>query len=313
MALAIEGMKGAYRRLSADRADLPQRSSVPLDDLDSLAFFMPAAIRDDHQMAVKVVTVVPGNAGRGLPTIHALVLAFDPETGSPLALLEGGSLTAIRTGAGSGAATDVLARRDAHTAAIIGSGAQAETQLQAVCTVRQIRKVLVYSPNPEHRQSFANRWAGQAPVPNDVQAIASADEAVAVADIVCTATTSSAPVFSGSKLQPGTHINAVGSFQPHMEELDLETLKKGLVVVDSMEAAMQEAGELLGPIERGEYGQGSIHAELGQILNGQASGRSSRDQITVFKSVGVAVQDAAAAALAIERAQDLGLGTTVEL
>lgn len=313
MDLAIEAMADAYRSLSAGEAQIPQRSAVALGDPDAIALFMPATVRNRNQSAVKIVSVVPGNRARGLPTIHALVLALDPSTGQPLALLEGATLTAIRTGAGSGAATAALAREDVRTAAIIGTGVQAETQLQAICSVRSIARVLVYSPTPAHRRGFVARVRDQPPVPGDVQEVESADEAVQQADIICTATTSTSPVFDGNLLQDGAHINAVGSFQPHMEELDLTTIRRSLVVVDSLAAAMEEAGELIGPIRRGEYQRDSIHAELGSILSGQTPGRTSPDQITLFKSVGVAVQDAAAASLAIARADQLDLGQLIDL
>lgn len=313
MDLAIEAMADAYRSLSSGEAQIPQRSAVALGDPDAVALFMPATVMNRNQSAVKIVSVVPGNHARGLPTIHALVLALDPSTGQPLALLEGATLTAIRTGAGSGAATDALAREDVRTAAIIGTGVQAETQLQAICSVRSITRVLVYSPTTAHRRDFVARVQGRRPIPGDVQEVDSADEAIQQAEIICTATTSTSPVFDGNLVRGGTHINAVGSFQPDMEELDLTTIRRSLVVVDSLAAAMEEAGELIGPIRRGQYQRDSIHAELGSILNGQAAGRTSPDQITLFKSVGVAVQDAAAASLAIARAEQLNLGELVDL
>lgn len=313
MDLAIVAMGDAYRSLSAGEAEIPHRSAVALGDPGAVALFMPATVRNRNQSAVKIVSVVPGNSARGLPTIHALVLALDPSTGQPLALLEGATLTAIRTGAGSGAATDALAREDVRTAAIIGTGVQAETQLQAICSVRSVNRVLVYSQTAAHRRDFVARVQGRPPVPGDVQEVDSADEAIQQADIICTATTSTSPVFDGNLVREGTHINAVGSFQPHMEELDLTTIRRSLVVVDSLAAAMEEAGELIGPIRRGEYQRDSIHAELGSILNGKAVGRTSPDQITLFKSVGVAVQDAAAASLAIARAEQLNLGKLIDL
>lgn len=313
MDLAIVAMGDAYRSLSAGEAEIPHRSAVALGDPGAVALFMPATVRNRNQSAVKIVSVVPGNSARGLPTIHALVLALDPSTGQPLALLEGATLTAIRTGAGSGAATDALAREDVRTAAIIGTGVQAETQLQAICSVRSLNRVLVYSPTAAHRRDFVARVQDRPPVPGDVQEFDSADEAIQQADIICTATTSTSPVFDGNLVREGTHINAVGSFQPHMEELDLTTIRRSLVVVDSLAAAMEEAGELIGPIQRGEYQRDSIHAELGSILNGKAVGRTSPDQITLFKSVGVAVQDAAAASLAIARAEQLNLGKLIDL
>lgn len=313
MAAAIQAMKAAYSQFSAGQADMPLRSRIVLPDGEGVALFMPALLQTGGELAVKIVSVVSANAARGLPTIHAAVVALDSETGQPTALLEGGSLTAIRTGAGSGAATDVLAPSEAHTLAVLGSGVQARTQLEAVCTIRQIGRVRVYSPTAAHRQRFAGQMAGVGPIPEDVIAVDSASEAIADADIICAATTASSPVFDGAELKPGAHVNAVGSFTPEMEEIDVTTLRRSLVVVDSREAVMAEAGDLIGPMKRGEISAEGIHAEIGQILNGISTGRTSPEQITCFKSVGLAVQDAAAAVAALQGAEAQGLGQLVEL
>lgn len=313
MADAVEAMKAAYAQLSSGRAILPLRSRIAFEQANGVALFMPAYLPQDESLAIKIVSVFPQNPEQDLPTIHALVLALDAATGRPLALLEGGSLTAIRTGAGSGAATDVLARADSSTVAIIGSGVQARTQLEAICCVRDIERVWVHSPNRQHAQAFADDMAGHNGVPHAVQVAESADEAVREADIICTATTSHQPVFDGRRLRPGCHINAVGSFTPDMVEIDLETLKQARVVVDSREAVLEEAGELIQPIRAGEFSEDEIHAELGEIILGTAEGRTAAEQITLFKSVGVAVQDAAAAAVAIRNAQADGLGKVIDI
>lgn len=313
MAAAIEAMKDAYRQLSGGQAVVPLRGRLPVDSVDGVTLMMPAYLTESREMAIKIVSVFPENADRQLPTIHALVVALDPETGRPTALLEGASLTALRTGAGSGAATDALARADADSVAIIGSGVQARTQLQAVCTVRPVRRVWVYSPNSSHARAFAEQMAGTGAVPANVMVADSAEDAVADADIVCAATTSTSPVFPGSALKDGAHVNGVGSFRPDMEEVDLETLRRSAVFVDSRDAVIEEAGDLLGPIRRGEYEEGEIRAEIGEVLSGSADGRTDDGQITFFKSVGVAAQDAVAAARAVTRAESLGLGKVIEL
>lgn len=313
MAQAIAGMKGAFGQLSGGQANVPLRTQIAVPAHDGLSIFMPAYLEGTDDLAVKIVSVFPGNVERQLPTIHGVVLALDPQTGRPVALLEGGTLTAIRTGAGSGAATDLLAREDAGVVAIIGSGVQARTQLEAVCTVRDIAEVRVYSLNPEHARNFAAEMAGREPIPSVIEVSDTAAAAVRDADIVCAATTSSEPVFPGDLLSAGTHVNAVGSFQTTMQEVDVTTIRRSLVVVDSREAAMAEAGDLVIPIEAGEIGRDHIRAELGEIVNGQRSGRTSEDQITYFKSVGVAVQDAVAAAIALRNAEQRNLGTMAEL
>ncbi len=310
---AIEAMKEAFRQLSAGNASVPLRTRIEVADPEGIALFMPALLHTTRDLAVKIVNVFPGNADLELPTIHAVVVAIDPNTGRPLALIEGGSLTAIRTGAASGAATDLLARPDARRVAIFGSGVQARTQLEAVCAVRDIEEAWVYSRDREGAQTFAEELGGKGPIPHEITVAAEPAEALAAADVICTATTSSTPVFSGHDLRPGTHINAVGAYTPDMQELDEHAVEHAYVVVDSREAALAEAGDLMIPIQKGLIREDHIRAELGEIVSGEAPGRSTDDQITLFKSVGVAVQDAAAAGLALRRAEELGLGQLVEL
>ena len=293
MDLAIEGMKQAFTRLSAGKAVMPLRGRLDLPGSGGILLTMPAYV--EPSLAVKIVSVYSHNPARSLPLIHAAVLALDPATGRTLALLEGATLTAIRTGAASGAATDALARSDAQIVAILGSGKQARTQLEAVAAVRHIREARVYSPTREHREAFARETGARA--------VASSEEAISGADIICTATTSATPVFDGRRLKPGVHINAVGAFSPEKQEVDADTVARSLVVVDSRESAVAEAGI---PPDR-------IHAELGEILAGRKPGRSSPAQTTYFKSCGLAVQDAVAAGIALEQATARNLGTLVNL
>jgi ornithine cyclodeaminase len=312
MADAIEAMADAYSQLSSGKAQVPLRSRLEVAQAQGVSLLMPAYLPETQEMAVKVVSVFPKNAEKNLPTIHAAVLALDPDTGQPIALIEGGSLTALRTGAASGLATRLLAKEQANSVGIFGAGIQARTQLEAVCTARSIEKAFVYSPDEEGAQRFAAEMAGRTPVPADIQ-VANEPETLLQADILCTATTSSTPVFPGENLLPGTHINAIGSFTPQMEEVDLDTITRATVFVDSREAALEEAGDLLGPIRRGEFSAEDIAAEIGEVILGQAPGRTSPQEITYFKSVGVAVQDAVAAGRAIRRAAEAGLGTMVDL
>ncbi len=312
MTQAVEGMKQAFAQLSSGRADAPLRTHMALGD-DDATLVMPAYLADSGDLAVKIVSVFPHNTQVGLPTIHALVLAIDAATGKPLALLEGASLTAIRTGAVSGAATDLLARQDSETVAIFGSGVQARTQLEAVCTVRPIREARVYSLNRVEAEGFARELAGKSPIPPTVLVAKDARSAVENADIICTATTSFTPVFDGDWLEAGVHINGIGSFLPSMQEIDTRTVQRSLVVVDSRSAALAEAGDLIIPLQNGAIEQEHIAAELGEIVTGIHPGRTDHSQITFFKSVGVAVQDAAAARIALSNALTDGLGTTIAL
>lgn len=308
---AIEGMKSAYAQLSALKAEMPLRGRLATED-DGVVLMMPAYLRDSQDFGVKIVSVYPQNAQHDLPIIHAMVLAIDPQTGAPIGILEGGSLTAIRTGAGAGAATDILSRPESSTVAIIGSGIQARTQLEAVCAVRDIKQVWVYSPTEANAQKFADEMAGTGRIPHDVTVTFTPEGAIRNADIVCVATTSYMPVFDGHALKSGTHINGVGSYTPQMQELDEVTMQKSLIVVDSREAVLAEAGELIIAIDKGVISVESIHAEIGEVINGTKVGRTSDDQITFFKSVGVAVQDAVSANIALRNAERDNIGTLLD-
>jgi alanine dehydrogenase len=313
MELAIEAMKDAFAQLSKGKATVPMRSHIELKQHNGITLFMPALLHESSDMAIKIASVFPNNIERGQPTINALVIAIDTETGIPIAVMEGASLTAIRTGAASGAATDLLAREDATVVAIFGSGVQARTQLEAVCTVRKIQEVRVFSLDEPGARAFIEEMSGLGPIPKNIRIVSSPPDAISKVDIICTATTSSTPVFEGKDLEPGTHINAVGSFTPEMQELDIETVKKSLVVVDSREAALIEAGDLIIPIERGEIKPEWIYAEIGELVRSTKPTRTDPDQITLFKSVGIAVQDAISASRVLTRAQEIGLGKTFSL
>lgn len=310
---AIEAVKRAYAAVSDGRVEMPLRVHVKVPPHDALSLFMPAYARSDagEALAVKVVSLFPGNPARHLAYIQAAVLVLEPDTGRALALLEGGALTAIRTGAAGGAGADLLARPESAIAAIFGAGVQGRTQLEAVCNVRHIDRAWVYDADPKRAADFVAEMAGRVPIPHDLRAASSPAEAIHEADIVCTATTSNTPVFSDADLKPGTHISAVGSYTPEMQEIPAETVKRALVVVDARSAALVESGDLIQPLRSGLFGADHVHAELGEIILGRKPGRSSPDQITYFKSVGVASQDVMAAQVAVQNALRLGLGQTV--
>lgn len=313
MGQAIEAMKQAYGALSGGKAEMPLRTRLPISPHEGLSLFMPAYVQAGgaEALGVKVVSIFPRNPGRGLALIQAAVLVLEPDTGRTLALLEGSALTAIRTGAAGGAAADVLARLGSRVVAIFGAGPQARAQLEAVCTVRQIERVLVYDPHPDRAAAFKEEMGGRGRIPRDIQLAADPAQAVADADIICTATTASTPVFADIDLKPGVHINAIGSYTPEMQEVPAETLGRATVVVDSRAACLAEAGDLIWPIRAGLFDEGHIHAELGEIVLGRKPGRRSDGEITYFKSVGLAVQDALAAHLALKNATDMRLGQTI--
>lgn len=310
----VEAMKGAYAALSDGRAQVPLRARLSIPPHDALSLFMPAFVHDNAReaLAVKVVSLFPGNPARGLAYIQAAVLVLNPETGQLVALLEGSALTAIRTGAAGGAAVDILSRPESSRLAVFGAGAQGRTQLEAACTVRPIQAAWIFDADPQRAAALVSEAAGRGPIPRNLRVAASPQEALAQADIVCTATTSLTPVFADADLKPGTHITAVGSYTPEMQEIPPESVARARVVVDSRSAALAESGDLIKPIEAGLFGADHVHAELGEIILGRRPGRQSSGEITYFKSVGVAVQDAVAASLALENARRLGLGQEVE-
>ncbi len=310
---AIEAMKRAYAALSDGRTEAPLRTRVNVPAHQGLTLIMPAFVQaaEGEALGIKAVSLFPQNPARGLAYIQAAVLILEPDSGRALALLEGSSLTAIRTGAASGAAIDLLARKDARVVAIMGAGTQARTQLEAACTIRTVERVLVYDPDHDKAKRFAEEMAGRVPVPHDVRVAANPTEAVQQADIICTATTSLTPVFEDAAVKAGTHISAVGSYTPEMQEVPSETIARARVVVDSRAACLEETGDLIQPIRAGVFTAAHIHAELGEIVLGRKSGRESDDQITYFKSVGIAVQDVAAAQVALDNARRLRLGQEV--
>jgi len=311
MRQAIEAMKAAFAQLSTGQANVPLRVALDVPAHNGVTLFMPAYLAADDRMAVKIVSVFNDNPARGLPLIHALVVVVDAETGRPAAVMDGTYLTALRTGAASGAATDLLARPEARTAAIFGAGAQARTQLEAVCAVRPITTAWVYDVVPERAAAYAAEMGQALSLP--VRVAGTPAEAVRQADVICTATTSSTPVFDDADVRPGTHINAVGAYTPQMQEIPAETVLRARVVIDHREASLAEAGDLLIPLRRGLMTEAHIYAELGEIAAGLKPGRGSAEEVTLFKSVGVAVQDVAAAGAVLEAARQMGLGTEVEL
>jgi len=308
---AVEAMKHAFAQLSGGRAEVPIRLPIDVKAHNGVTLFMPAYLADDDQMAIKIVSVYSDNPAQGLPLIHALVVVIDASTGIPRAAMDGTYLTALRTGAVSGAATDLLARPEIRTAAIFGAGAQGRTQLEAVCAVRPIEQAWVFDPDLERSLAYASEMGARLSL--RVNVAASPAEAVQNADVVCTATTSAAPVFDDANLQPGVHINAVGAYTPHMQEIPVETVVRAKVVVDHLESSMAEAGDLIIPIQQGRFNQDRIYAELGDIAAGRKPGRETANEITLFKSVGVAVQDVAAAGRVLATADRLDLGVNVSL
>ncbi|MEW5958083.1 MAG: ornithine cyclodeaminase family protein [Chloroflexota bacterium] len=312
MSDAIEAMRRAYGQLSANRADMPLRTRLQTDR--GLVLLMPAFLRQSRELGFKMVSIWGDNPAKGLPAVIAVALVLDPDTGRPLALINGEELTAIRTGAGGGLATELLARPNAGIVAVFGSGVQARAQLEAACTVRQIKEARIFGIEPSAVERFAAEATQWPNAPAEVKIAGSRKDAVEGADIIITATTSDKPVFDGRDLSPGAHITAIGAYTPHMQEVDEVAVQRvDKIVVDSLPACLAEAGDLLIPIQKNIIDKLDIYGEIGEIVNGKKPGRESADEITMFESVGVAVQDAAAASQVLRTAEAKGLGTVVEL
>jgi len=298
MKQAIELMRRGFAGLASQEVIMPPRTRLLTEGGDIL--LKPTYVPGES-LSVKLVLTYHGNAAKGLPIVQGLMTVFDEETGTPLAVMDAGSLTAIRTGAGGGLATDLLARKDCRTVALIGAGVQARTQLHAALQVRDIEEVFLYDPADSAREQLEAELQGYT-IPPRVIAVSEPDEGVAQADIVITATTSGTPTFSGSALRDGTHINAIGAYQPDRREVDEVAMRRAYVVVDGYDAAGVEAGELRIPGIKAD-------AELSEIVTGSRPRRTDEKQITLFKSVGMAVQDAMSASYVLQQAeqQDVGL------
>ena len=317
MPKAIDAMRHAYSQLSAGKAIAPPRQHLSTDK--GVTLIMPAYLPERSEFGIKVVSVYDDNPNLNLPRITATVLVLDPATGAPKAFMDGASLTAIRTGAGGGVAADLLARQDAKTVGLFGAGVQARAQLQAVLAVRDITSVNLISRTQASAAQLAteiSEW-GDAP---EVNLVPTPQAVVQDADIVICATTSATPLFDGNALRPGTHITAVGTFVPEKREVDTQTIRRAhRIVVDSREDCLAEAGDLIIPNaeiksllrtqKQASKAPQRTFAEIGEILNGDKPGRQSDDEITLFKSVGVAVQDAVAGAAVLAEAEAKGLGT----
>jgi ornithine cyclodeaminase/alanine dehydrogenase-like protein (mu-crystallin family) len=309
MRAAIDTQKRAFVALATGQAELPLRTAVPVPAESAVTLVMPARVGGD--LGAKLVSVFPHNQARGIPLLHGLLVLIDATTGQPAAVMDATYLTALRTGAVSGLATELLAAPEAGTAAILGTGVQAGTQLLAICAVRPIHKVWVFSRDPEHVAAFIARM--QPEVAATLTAAPSPNAAVREADVVCAATTSATPIFEGRALRTGAHVNGIGSYTLQMQEVDTETVRRaGRVFVDCRPAALVEAGDAVLPLRAGVIAETDL-IELGAVASGQHPGRTSRDEITFFKGVGIAVQDVAIGGEVLRRAREKGLGTEIWL
>jgi ornithine cyclodeaminase len=300
--------------LSAGRASVPHRVGARVDDRDGLLAAMPGYTPSAGALASKLVTLFPGNAGTALPTHQAVIVVFNPDDGRPAALLDGTAITAIRTGAGSALATRLLAREDAAVLAILGTGVQARSHARAVTRVHRFNEVRVAGRDRAKAEALAQDLAGE--LGASVRPAPSWEEACEGADVVCATTHALEPVVRREWLAAGAHVTSVG-YNVRGREVDDATVVDSLVVVESREAALAPlpagSNDLLGPIERGLINVDHVHTEVGELIDGEKPGRTSPEQLTLYKSVGVAVQDGAAAAVVLRAARQQGAGREVEL
>ncbi|MEJ2667846.1 MAG: ornithine cyclodeaminase family protein [Deinococcales bacterium] len=311
MSECIRLMEAALAALSRGEAQVPLRAVMRLPGRHDVLALMPGQSSSPNALGAKVITVYPANQRRDLDAHQGAVLLFDPDDGRLLGLVDASSITAIRTAAASAAATRWLARTDAATLALLGSGVQARSHLEAITLVRPIRQVRVWSRTTNHARDFA-QWARQAHG-LEIDTCTTVAEAVRGADIVCTVTASREPVLEGAWLEPGMHLNAVGASQPDARELDSDAVARSHVFADRRESLMHESADYLVPLHEGRLGADPDIAELGEVVAGTAAGRTSEQEITLFKSLGLAIEDLAAARYVLERAEREDAGTSVDM
>ena len=308
---AIAAAREALESYAAGEKDIPLRSSIAVDQWQGQALFMPGYAKESDALGLKVVSVYPENPAKGLPGVPSTMLLLDSQTGQVNALMDGTSLTQLRTGAMAGAASAALSRPESSVFALIGSGGQARSQLEAVLAVRPIKHVFLCSRNPEHARAFARSLPGYPGA--TIEVMESIEEAIAQADIITTVTTAKEPVFSANAVKPGTHINAMGSYTPAMSELPEQLLERAAkLYVDTMDA-FTESGDFQKPFRKGSFDADRLTGEIGRLFAGEIPGRENPEEITLFESTGNAILDLVTAKKIYDKAISLGIGTWIEL
>lgn len=309
MSEAMRVMETALAALAHGEAVQPLRTIIATSGGAGLMALMPASLQSPAALGLKAVTIFPNNAQRGLDTHLGAVLLLEAETGRPIALINGTMITTIRTAAVSAVATAHLANEQATDLAILGSGVQARSHLEAMLCVRRIERARVWSRTPDRARAFADEMSARHSL--DVMAVERPELAVRDAQIIITVTASDTPVVRGEWIAPGAHLNVVGGCQPTVREVDTPAILRSKLIVDSLESALAEAGEILIPISEGACSPDHIHATLGEIINHTKPGRTTADEITLFKSLGLGIEDIAAAHFVYTRAQAEGRGLSV--
>jgi Predicted ornithine cyclodeaminase, mu-crystallin homolog len=307
---AVEADKQAFRIYSEGGSVIPLRANIGAPNYEGQALFMPGYVGELDSMGIKIVSIFPHNLEKGKPTVPATMVLLDGTSGEVCCIMDGTYLTQLRTGAASGAATDLLARKDSKIGALIGTGGQARSQLEALLTVRDLREIRIYSPNLQHAQSFVRQMQSEfANYGTVLRAVGTSEEAITNADIITAVTTSQQPVFDGRSVKPGAHINGVGSYMPNMQELDEYTLKRAdKIFFDSQEAVLAESGDFIIPLSQGTITKEKFTGEIGKVISGILPGRETPEEITLFKSVGMAVLDVVTAYQIYQKAQKQNIG-----
>ncbi|EGG83596.1 alanine dehydrogenase [Lachnospiraceae bacterium 2_1_46FAA] len=308
---AVEADKEAFTLFSEGKSVVPLRTNIGAPKYDGAFLFMPSYVEDLECSAIKIVNVFPKNIEKGIPTTPAQVLLIDGKTGVVISVLDGTYVTQLRTGAASGAAFDVLANPTAKKGALIGTGGQAATQLEAMLAVRDLEEVKVYDINLQRTEEFVEKMNEElASYGTRIIAAKSSDEAIEDADMIVTVTPSSKPVFDGNKVKAGATVSCVGSYQPHMQEMDSVILQRaGKIYFDSEEAVLSEAGDILIPLADGLITKEDFTGDLGDVLLGKVVGRETEEEIIVFKTVGIGTQDLVTAKHIYDKAVEQGIGT----
>ena len=306
----IDAVESGFRSLALGKVKLPERLKLELPAQQAILLEMPAyADLRVPALGTKIVSVFPDNPTRGLEIVQAMYLLLDGETGAALSLMDGQFITGIRTAAASAVATIFMSNPGAKLLAVFGAGIQAKFHIQAMLEVTEIKEIMIVSRNLQKARALADYAVKQYKIESRVTGAA---EAATRADLICTCTTSPVPLFDGSLIKPGAHINAVGAFTPSTREIDTEAVLRARVFIDSESAAGSEAGELLIPLSEGEIDTTHVKGSLADVVSGSINGRESLSDITLFKSCGLAIEDLVTAQLAYERAMAKGIGVSFE-
>ena len=307
----IAALERAHIQYSTGKAVMPVRLVVPLPQIDGRITSMPGFLNEDQALGMKVVTYFQNNPKQNLPSILATIMLFSPESGKMIAVMDGSYITAIRTACASAMATKVLSNPTASVLGVLGAGVQAKAHITALSRVRNLHSIKIYSPSGTSAGRVKQELESELRI--DIEVAKSAEEAVRGADLIVTATTAKEPILQAEWLKPGAHINAVGSHRPDLRELDGATLARSNVFVDSRDAIMAECGDVLLALAEKSITADHVQAEIGEVLAAIKPGRTKTDELTIYKSVGIAIQDVAAAQLVYQKALEKKVGTNVTL